>query len=68
MWKGKYLFSKGWGFMGKGDGGLGYDNYWLIDFYKGNKVVSFKLIKFINGMDWVNSNVDYIGKLSERKI
>ena len=65
--KGKYSSSKGWNHTGKGDGGLGYDNYWLIDFHKGDKVVGLKSTKATNGMDWANSNSEHIKKLNQQK-
>ena len=66
--KGKYTKSKGWGYTGVGDGGLGKTNYWLIDFFKGNRVVSLKSTTVKNGSDWATSNAQHIRDLSTRKI
>ena len=66
--KGKYTKGKGWGYTGVGDGGLGKSNFWLIDFFKGNRVVSLKSTVVRNGSDWATSNAQHIRDLSTRKI
>ena len=66
--KGKYTKGKGWGYTGVGEGGLGKTNFWLIDFFKGNRVVSLKSTTVKNGPDWATSNAQHIRDLSTRKI
>lgn len=68
MRKLKYSATNGWKYTGKGDGGLGISNYWLIDFYKGNKVVSLKSTKHTNGATWASENAQHIRDLNTRKI
>jgi hypothetical protein len=58
---------KTWNYTGIGPNGLGISNYWLIDFYKGNKVVSLKSTKLTDGADWANQNAQHIKNLNARK-
>ncbi len=66
MRKSKYSSSQGWKYTGVGDGGLGKDNFWLVDFFKGNRVVSLKSTTVKNGSDWATSNVDHIRDLNQQ--
>ena len=62
--KSKY---QNWGHTGVGDGGLGKSNYWLIDFFKGNKVVSLKSTDLTDGKKWADQNALHIRNLNTRK-
>ncbi len=66
MRKSKY---KNFNYTGKGlnGDGLGISNYWLIDFFKGNKVVSLKSTKHVDGSVWATQNAKHIRDLNTRK-
>mgnify|MGYP002361899030 CR=1 FL=1 len=66
MRKSKYSSSQGWKYTGVGDGGLGKDNFWLVDFFKGNRVVSLKSTTIKNGSEWATSNADHIRDLNQQ--
>ncbi len=66
--------SKGWRYTGIGDGGDGISNFWLIDFYKGDKVVSLKSVNIkkqngtiMTGKEWASTFKEHIKNLNERK-
>ena len=58
----------GWKYTGVGRhaSDLGKTNYWLIDFFKGDKVVSLKSTNVTDGASWASQNKNHIIDLNEQ--